>query len=190
MLIQLVDRSQDMCDAWTTEFMYCDDVIIYCDDFFSPETDCIVSPANSFGFMSGGLDGVITKVLGPQIEKKVQDRIANTSIKELLVGDAIIVETDNEKIPYCISAPTMRVSMAIDNTVNVYLASKAIFSLLLSNPQIKIVTISGLGTGVGQMPYEVCAKQMKQAYKEVWLNEGVPTESLYYEVKKQNYLTV
>lgn len=179
MLIQLVDRNQDMVDAWTSEFFDCDDVIIYCDDFFAPETDCIVSPANSFGFMDGGLDGVITRRLGPQTQINVQTRIAERPMKELLVGEVMLVPTGNDKIPWCISAPTMRVpATLLENTPNVYLAAKAIFAELkdISNPlssgaKINTVTISGLGTGVGRVPYEICAQQMKKAYDEVWLGK-------------------
>jgi O-acetyl-ADP-ribose deacetylase (regulator of RNase III) len=53
----------------------------------------------------------------------------------------------------------------------VYLASKAIFNLLKKQDKIKTVTISGLGTGVGQLPYDLCAKQMKKAYDDIWLNK-------------------
>tara|TARA_R110000851_G_scaffold248445_3_gene400965 strand:+ start:245 stop:853 length:609 start_codon:yes stop_codon:yes gene_type:complete len=195
MLIQLVDRNQEMCDAWTSEFMDCEDVIIYCDDFFAPETDCIVSPANSFGFMGGGLDGVITRRIGRQTQINVQAVIAKRPMKELLVGETILVKTGNEKIPYCISAPTMRVSMNLKGTPNVYLASKAIFSMLkktLINSEhrvggalIKKVTISGLGTGVGGVPYEVCASQMRQAYDDVWLGQETFPNS-FNEIKQKH----
>jgi|TARA_R110000851_G_scaffold47424_1_gene115063 O-acetyl-ADP-ribose deacetylase (regulator of RNase III) len=180
MLIQLVDRNEGMVDAWTSEFFDCEDVIIYHDDFFAPQTDCIVSPANSFGFMDGGLDGVITKRLGRQTQDNVQYRIELRPMKELLVGEAILVETGNDDIPWCISAPTMRVpATIIEGTNNVYLASKAIFLELkylkktedwINGIKLKTVTISGLGTGVGQVPFEICAQQMKKAYNEVWLN--------------------
>jgi uncharacterized protein YneF (UPF0154 family) len=53
---------------------------------------------------------------------------------------------------------------------NDYLATKAIFNVLKNEPRINKVTISGLGTGVGQLQYNVCARQMKQAYNDVWLN--------------------
>jgi len=178
MIIQLVDRNKEMCDAWAKEFVDCDDVITFCGDFFTPETDCIVSPANSFGFMDGGLDGVITKRLGSQVEKNIQDRIKETDIKELLVGQAIMVPTENKEIPFCISAPTMRVSMNIENTVNVYLAAKAIFSQLKGETRINKVTISGLGTGVGNVSPEICAAQMKQAYDETWLGKSKFPNSL------------
>lgn len=192
MLIQLVDRNEGMCDEWSTEFMDCDDVIVYCDDFFSPETDCIVSPANSFGFMDGGLDGVITRRLGPQIQINVQDAISKRPMNELLVGEAILVKTGNEEIPWCISAPTMRVPMILSGTPNAYLAAKATFALLkrvqAKNPDvIKRVTISGLGTGVGRVPYEVCANQMKMAYDEVWLGKH-KTPKTWFEAQQRHQM--
>lgn len=192
MLIQLVDRNEEMCDEWSTEFMDCDDVIVYCDDFFAPETDCIVSPANSFGFMDGGLDGVITRRLGRQTQINVQESIAKRPMNELLVGEAIIVETGNQEIPWCISAPTMRVPMILDGTPNAYLAAKAVFNLLrkiqAKNPDIiKKVTISGFGTGVGRLPYEVCAKQMKMAYDEAWLGRyGAP--KTWFEAQQRHQM--
>jgi len=189
MIIQLVDRNQEMCDKWTTEFIDCDDVIIYCDDFFAPETDCVVSPANSFGFMDGGLDGVITKRLGNQTQTNVKESISKRPMKELLVGEAILIETTNQEIPYCISAPTMRVPMILKNTPNVYLASKAIFNLLLDIQSVGLpinrVTISGLGTGVGRVPYEICAKQMKKAYDETWLGKA-KTPASWFEAQQKH----
>jgi len=192
MLIQLVDRNQDMVDAWTSEFFECDDVITYCDDFFAPETDCIVSPANSFGFMDGGLDGVISQRLGRTTETNVKAKIAERPMNELLVGEAIVVSTGNDKIPWCISAPTMRVPMILDGTPNVYLASKAIFGLLrriqTKNPNaVKKVTISGLGTGVGRVPYEVCANQMKMAYDEVWLGKATVPRT-WFEAQQRHQM--
>jgi O-acetyl-ADP-ribose deacetylase (regulator of RNase III) len=192
MVIQLIDRNQDMVDAWTDEFFECDDVIIYCDDFFAAPTDCIVSPANSFGFMDGGLDGVITKHLGPQTQINVQNYIKNTEMKELLVGDAITVQTGFPAIPYCISAPTMRVPMILAHTPNVYLAAKAIFIelklLMEADSNVKSVTISGLGTGVGQVPFEVCANQMKMAYDEVWLGKGTFPKSWFESQQRHQML--
>ena len=63
----------------------------------------------------------------------------------------------------------MRVPLLLTDTVNVYLATRAIFLLLKNEPRINTVTISGLGTGVGRVPYNICAKQMRQAYDDVIL---------------------
>jgi len=170
MKIQLVDRNRDMCEQWKAHFQNCNDVVIYNGEFFDLETDCVVSPANSFCFMNGGLDWVISDTLGWQIQNKLQIIINEKYDGELLIGQAVLVETDNLKVPYCISAPTMRVPLILTGSVNVYLAAKAIFRVLKNNEdKIKSVTISGLGTGVGDVPFNVCANQMKQAYDDVWL---------------------
>lgn len=171
MKIQLIDENKEMCNQWKIHFKDCKDVVIYCGDFFSLSTDCVVSPANSFGFMDGGLDLVISKVIGWQVQEKLQKQIQEKYFGELLVGQAELVETDFKEIPFCIVAPTMRVPQILKDTVNVYLASKAIFYLLKNESRINTVTISGLGTGVGKVPYDVCAKQMKQAYNDIWLGE-------------------
>ena len=45
--------------------------------------------------------------------------------------------------------------------------------LLKNEPRIETVTISGMGTGVGKVPYNVCAKQMRQAYDDIWLGKYI-----------------
>jgi len=189
MKIQLVDRNRDMCEQWKAHFQNCNDVVIYNGEFFDLETDCVVSPANSFCFMNGGLDWVISDTLGWQIQNKLQIIINEKYDGELLIGQAVLVETDNLKVPYCISAPTMRVPLILTGSVNVYLAAKAIFRVLKNNEdKIKSVTISGLGTGVGDVPFNVCANQMKQAYDDVWLAKYIFPETLKSSMIKHNKL--
>lgn len=171
MKIQLIDLNKGMCDQWNLHFKDCIDVIVHHGDFFSLTTDCVVSPANSFGFMDGGLDMVITERLGWQVQEKLQTQIKEKYFGELLVGQVELVETEVEDIPFCISAPTMRVPLILKDTLNVYLATKAIFRMLKIETRINTVTISGLGTGVGNVPFDICAKQMKQAYIDTWLNQ-------------------
>ena len=187
MKIQLIDRNKEMCEQWQIQFKNCKDVVIHNGDFFSLQTDCVVSPANSFGFMDGALDLAISKKLGWQVQNKLQKQLQEKYFGELLVGQAELIETDFNEIPFCISAPTMRVPLILKDTVNVYLASKAIFSLLKKESRIKIVTISGLGTGVGQVPYDVCAKQMKQAYNDIWL-EKITFPNTWNEAQRQHQL--
>jgi O-acetyl-ADP-ribose deacetylase (regulator of RNase III) len=129
MKIQLVDRNKEMCDQWKIYFKGCPDVVIYEGDFFDLPTDCVVSPANSFGFMDGGLDAAITRKLGRGVQNRIQQNLANGwyPLGELLVGQAMLVTSDIEEIPYCLSAPTMRVPMILTGTPNVYLAAKAVF---------------------------------------------------------------
>jgi O-acetyl-ADP-ribose deacetylase (regulator of RNase III) len=171
MIINLIDKNKEMCNCWSEFFNDCSDVLIHNTDFFSVKSDCVVSPANSFGFMDGGLDLVISRKLGWSVQTMLQKQIKQNYGGELLVGQAELVETNNSDFPYLISAPTMRVPMIIKDTVNVYLASKAIFKILLNEKRINSINISGLGTGVGQVSYNICAKQMKAAYNDIWLNK-------------------
>jgi O-acetyl-ADP-ribose deacetylase (regulator of RNase III) len=88
----------------------------------------VVSPANSFGFMDGGIDWRYSERFGWQLMERLQQVIKGEDyFGELLVGQAIILETNDEmkKIPYLISAPTMRVPLDVSNSPNAYLAFKA-----------------------------------------------------------------
>jgi O-acetyl-ADP-ribose deacetylase (regulator of RNase III) len=169
MRIQLIDRNHHLCELWTKEFKEYDNVTVHQGDFFGLPTDCVVSPANSFGFMDGGLDGYITNKLGLQVQQKLQDQIARKYEGELLVGQATLVETKSPLVPYLISAPTMRVPMRLPkDTINPYLAMKAMLFCTLGHlDKINTITIPGLGTGVGMVDFEVCARQMRVAYENV-----------------------
>ncbi len=188
MKIQLVDRNLEMCEQWQLYFEGCNDVIIHHGDFFSLKTDCVVSPANSFGFMNGGLDYIISLKLGWSVQNKLQEVIREKYSGELLVGQAELVETGDNDIPFCISAPTMRVPSLISGTVNAYLACKAIFSILKKESRIETITISDMGTGVGKLPYDICAIQMREAYNDIWLSNIKFPESLRIEQSRHIFI--
>ncbi|MFK7077936.1 macro domain-containing protein [Flavobacterium oreochromis] len=167
--IKLVYREEALGEAWRSDFENCPEVEIISGDILQIPTDAIVSPANSFGFMDGGLDLHISETLGWHIEKKLQEEIKKSDEKELLIGKSITVETGNKSIPYLISAPTMRVPMSfnIATSVNAYLAMKAILIAANKNENIHTVSIPGLCTGCGRMPYHIASNQMFLAYDEI-----------------------
>lgn len=181
MKIKLVDYNQELCDEWKKVFNGCEDVEIHCADYFSIPTDCYVSPANSFGFLDGGIDNKIRKFYEGRnidIEKTVQDYINKKFDSELLIGQSIyfpIWDYNSQKVPDIIVSPTMRVPMKLPiDSVNIYLSMRAILFQLKSiacNNRVKYISIPGLGTGIGKMPYDICAKQMKQAYDDIWLSK-------------------
>ena len=82
MKIQLVDYNEEMCREWHKYFDDCNDVFIHEGDFFSVPTDCYVSPANSFGFLDGGIDNKIRKVYGKRnILLVLMSRILSVDLK-------------------------------------------------------------------------------------------------------------
>lgn len=174
MKIILCYRDEPMGEAWRHAFRELPDVEIACADICRVPCDAVVSPANSFGFMDGGLDHLLSERFGWDLEKRVQKAIQERPLRELLVGEAIVVPTEDAQTPWLVCAPTMRVPMRIRTSVNAYLAMKAILIAVRHHAQsrsIEVVAIPGLGTGVGQLAPELAAGQMAQAYREVVLND-------------------
>jgi O-acetyl-ADP-ribose deacetylase (regulator of RNase III) len=116
----------------------------------------MVSPANSFGMMDGGLDLAIRDQLGFSVERKLQEVIVEKHHGELPVGCAVIVATNDRRWRYLITAPTMRVPEPISFTINAYLAFRALlvavekFNGDLGKREIDTLVCCGLGTGIGK----------------------------------------
>jgi O-acetyl-ADP-ribose deacetylase (regulator of RNase III) len=169
--IYLIDRSPPLVHEWQTAFADCPEVRPLSGAYFQQAADAMVSPANSFGIMDGGLDLAIRDELGYSVEAKVQDAIVDQHHGELPVGSAVIVETGHSQWRYLIAAPTMRVPEPIAFTLNAYFAFRAIllslknFNSQAGRREIDSVVCSGLGTGVGQMSATKCARQMRAAYE-------------------------
>lgn len=173
MKVKLVYIEDNLGKEWKEYFSDCKNVEIIKGDITLIKSDAIVSPANSFGFMDGSLDYVLSERFGWGIQEDLQKQIYNSDEGELLVGQTITLETGDSEVPYLISAPTMRVPMNfnIATSVNPYLAMKAILIACKNHSQIESVSIPGLCTGCGRMPYHIAAKQMFLAYDEIILEK-------------------
>ena len=182
MKIILTAVEESLAKAWEKFCGDLDFVEIYRGSILDIECDAVVSPANSFGFMDGGIDAVYLNYFASDIQAKVRKQIFEFHHGELIVGNADIVETDDTKIPFLIIAPTMRVPMILRDSVNPYLAARAVFILIksgkfLAGPYknqklskcIKTVAFPGLGTGVGKVGFNTCANQMRRAIDDVIL---------------------
>lgn len=173
MKIILSALQSKLIDAWNDFFKEEQNVSILEKDITKIECDAVVSPANSFGFMDGGLDYALSERFGWDLEKRLQKIIKELPEGELLVGQALVLETHDKIVPFLISAPTMRIptNFNIDTSINAYLAMKAILIKAKSEEKINSVAIPGLCTGVGRMQPIIAARQMFQAYKEIILEE-------------------
>jgi len=165
MKVLLVDTNPAMCEAWRKHFapQAAPDVTVIEGDICGVECDAIVSPANSFGFMDGGLDEKLLERFGDQLQETVLHEIRDSARGELLVGSVVVVRTLDHRMPWLIVAPTMRVPMDGSATTNAYLAMVGALSTIWRRPSR--VAIPGLCTGVGKMPVARSAKQMWLAYQ-------------------------
>ena len=168
----LCDNHLPVVEAWQAYFSGLPDVDITCDEIFAVEADALVSPANSFGRMDGGLDAQIVEFFGEDLEIEVQRMIQERHDGELVVGLAEIIITQAPQFPFLIVAPTMRVPQNIARTVNAYLAFRAALRSVLAfndlhGHPINTLLVPGLGTTNGFMPPLRAARQMRAAFDNV-----------------------
>lgn len=200
MKIILADIHEPLIEAWQNLFETKADITIHHGSIFDIESDAIVSPANSYGYMDGGIDLYLSQFLGWHVQDRLQEKIKVIHHGELLVGLAEIVPTDHQQFPYLISAPTMRVPKILGaSSVNPYLATRAILRLVLYGAfengenirdKVKSVAIPGLGTGVGQVPPDICAKQMYQATSDILWGDYEFPGSWVAAVRKEEAITI
>ncbi|AUT62874.1 macro domain-containing protein [Paraburkholderia terrae] len=125
--------------------------------------DAIVSPANSLGYMDGGIDLAYSMHFGPQLQRDLQALIANLPERRLQIGEAIIVATGDEGIPALIAAPTMETPGPVPNTINAFLAFRATLRAI-AYAGFGTVLCPGLATLTGRMLPDVSASQMRAAW--------------------------
>lgn len=121
----LADHWAPLTRAWSEAFAPFEAVHVHDGDFFALDADAMVSPANSFGIMDGGLDAAIRAELGGHVQTDVQARILERHHGELPVGAAEIVPTHHARWPFLVVAPTMRVPESVAHTLNAYLSFRA-----------------------------------------------------------------
>jgi O-acetyl-ADP-ribose deacetylase (regulator of RNase III) len=171
MKLILVDMNADICDAWADYFQNLPNIEIVNDYFENlPIFDCMVSAANSFGLMDGGVDAAITRYFGDDLMLRVQERIIAEYFGEQPVGTSMIVETRHTQHPYIAHTPTMRVPLEIAHTDHTYLAMWAFLREIHRHNQnaerkIEVVACPALGTGYGRVPPREAARQMSLAYR-------------------------
>ena len=171
--VYLIDSNRNLCSKWEEVFADYQEVEVLNGDYFQKEADAIVSPANSFGIMDGGLDLVIRDELGSQVESDTQKIILDKYHGEMPVGSAEIIKTNSSRYKHMVCAPTMRIPEKVAYTLNAYQAFRAVLIAINSfnksniKQPIKSLICSGLGTGAGGMSAIRCAGQMRAAYKTI-----------------------
>ncbi|WP_422930248.1 macro domain-containing protein [Singulisphaera sp. PoT] len=156
-------------------------------DLLELDCDALVSPANSFGDMSGGFDQQIDLFYREEAQRATMGRIAERFHGELPVGLATILSMSSRRFPFLVVAPTMRVPSRVFGTINAYLSMRAALVAIRDHNasgldrKIRSVAVPGLCTGVGGMPADEASMQMKAAYDMIelggWKQIGHPIQA-------------
>ncbi len=168
--LSLCDQNPDVARALADAFHDVAAAEVLVGNLLDLDVDALVSPANSFGYMDGGIDHHIDRFHDGAAQRAVLAIIAERFYGELLVGSAVVIRMATARLPYLVVAPTMRVpGDALGATIHAYLAMRAAFVAVLDHNRsgagpIRSLAIPGLGTGVGGMDYEESARQMRAAY--------------------------
>lgn len=170
MKIVLAALEDKLVEAWKK---HCGDLISFVHIMKGSilDTGCnaLVSPANAFGFMDGGIDSLYSQKFGWGLQKQAQNKIKSAYNGELLIGQAFSIETGADLPKYLVVAPTMRVPTVLSKkTINPYLATRAALRVFLDD-KLGNIAFPGMGTGVGQVDHNICAMQMREAIDEVIL---------------------
>jgi O-acetyl-ADP-ribose deacetylase (regulator of RNase III) len=170
-----------LADAWAAAADGRREVYTHRGSTLDVPAEAVVSPANSYGLMRGGIDAVYARTF-PSIEQHVRSAVLAYHGGELPVGQAVIVPTAMPAPAWLISAPTMRSpgEQLPPDTVHPYLAARAVFKLWrhgrLDDDRpvrsvVSTIAMPGLGTGIGGVPASVCARQVMAAWDELF-NDG------------------
>jgi O-acetyl-ADP-ribose deacetylase (regulator of RNase III) len=168
MKLHFVDLNPAVSSALAAAFRVHPEVEVICGDILDHAVHCLVSPANSFGYMDGGIDAAYMAFFGPQIQGRVQDAIRRRPEQMLPVGTALAVTTGHDRIPFMIVAPTMTMPEDIP-AAHAGRALRAALRLIQSEPRLAgDVYCPGLGTLVGRVSPADAAASMLEGYEQ-WL---------------------
>ncbi|WP_308282957.1 macro domain-containing protein [Pseudonocardia nigra] len=169
---------EPMAQAWRDLAADRPGLVVHVGSITEVDADAVVSPANSFGFMAGGIDALYARWF-PGISDRVRSASGADRGGELPVGEAVIVPTGVDRPTWLISAPTMREPgerLPADGAA-ARAAATAVLRLWrdaalpdTGTPVREVVhsiALPGLGTGVGGLDPAVCARQVGAALDEV-----------------------
>src|SRR5262249_25504664 len=142
---------------------------VVCGNILKRDRGVLVSPANSFGHMDGGIDLAYLREFGLGLQARLKEAIHANFDGELLVGQAVVVPTGHRRFPAMIAAPTMRLPAAILDRIAVMLAARAAFLVAQREPRAREIghlLMPGFGTLTGRVEPDVAATMMRLGWEE------------------------
>jgi O-acetyl-ADP-ribose deacetylase (regulator of RNase III) len=141
------------------------------------EGSVFVSPANSVGFMDGGIDYVLSRRILPGVEPRLMQLISQSGVqhgndKILPVGAAMWIDCPEQKAAL-IATPTMLIPSEVSNTQNAYWSALAAFHTMGKDARegIERLIFTSHCCGSGRMDPRESARQLALAYHD-WMNDA------------------
>lgn len=117
------------------------------------DVQAIVNPANSFGYMGGGLAAELKDVCGQEVEDEV------VHVAPIPIGHAVLTSGGARRDFVIIHSPTMEQPAGYTDVDIVRQATQAALECAEEN-NIQSIAFPGMGTGIGELPKEDVAKTM------------------------------
>ena len=170
-LVYLLAMQPELASAFAQAFSDAEDVKIAREDFASfmdghPEVTGIVSPANSFGLLTGGLDKALRDYFGKELQDAVRECIKNEWFGEQTLGTSMAVDIPGAPGKKLLHTPTMRTPSKITDDLIVYSCMRSALMAAIQN-DIAAMVIPAFGGGSGQLPMEVIAHHMRLAWDQI-----------------------
>ena len=172
MKLHLIDDDPIVADALRSAFAAHVEVDVGCGDILRVASNTIVSPANSFGHMDGGIDRLYADFFGPALQRRVYDVIGRQPEGHLPVGASVLIRTGHDRIPNMIVAPTVYLPEPV-SSANAYHAMVAILRCAKRwSDRVFDIYCPGLTTGVGEVDPKGASLAMAEAYATWVEREG------------------
>lgn len=159
------------------------------------DNKAFLSPANSLGFMDGGIDYVYSRKMFVGVEDRVRENIARLGFKTMLgrhylpVGSSIVVSP--RKSTLLVVAPTMFLPHDVSKTRNAYHAFMSSLCVLEKYAAwsgfVPTLVCPALCCGYGNMNVSTSASQIYEAYKD--FVDGKRPEQIHFHYSPTSFIT-
>jgi O-acetyl-ADP-ribose deacetylase (regulator of RNase III) len=146
---------------------------------FDSKRTAFVTSGNAFGHLDRGAGAVVARMF-PGVQAKIIESIVGFNKLTLFrkpyidIGSALLTPCGQYR--HVITSPTMWSTQAVPETRNAMYAMQAVIAVVEKHNRMKTnveridkVVLTGLCTGVGNMPPVVSARQIAQAFSDHYL---------------------
>ncbi len=166
MELHLVDVQTELVKAWRTAFAEFPEVVVEHGNILAVARRALVSPANSNGFMDGGIDQLYVEFFGTALQARVLEAVRSQPEGHLPVGACAIVATGHPQIGFLVVAPTMFAPGPV-HANHAYRALRAVLRRAGTHPALDgPVFCPGLATLTGRVSPTDAAHEMADAYRD------------------------